>query len=67
MVKYLFNINGSALLPDTVRVGDRPSKVGVENALFVESRVVLVSPGPALTAGLVLDYYITEDYKCRLC
>ena len=42
-------------IPDTVRVGDSFSKGRVEEAFVVESRVVLVSPGPALTPGLVLD------------
>ena len=42
-------------VPNTVRVGERFSKGRVEEAVVVEIRVVLVSPGPALTPGLVLD------------
>ena len=45
----------AALVPDTVRVGERFSKVRVEQAFVVEIRVVLISPCPALTPGRVLD------------
>ena len=43
------------LLPDAVRVGECSSEVRVEKAVVVGGRVLLVSPGPALTPGLVLD------------
>ena len=43
------------LLPDAVRVGECSSEVRVEKAVVVGGRVLLISPGPALTPGLVLD------------
>ena len=41
-----------------MRVGDCSSEVRVEKTLVVDSYIVLVSPGPALTPGLVLDISI---------
>ena len=38
-----------------MRVGECSSEVRVEKAVVVGGRVLLVSPGPALTPGLVLD------------
>ena len=59
-------------IPDTVGIVLNISEAGEDQAIVGEVSVVLVSPGPALTACLVLDIstshnYITEDYKCRLC
>ena len=46
------------LLPDAVRVGECTSEVRVEKAVVLEGRVLLVSPGPAFTAGLVLIFQL---------
>ena len=53
-----YNIKVIILLPDAVRVGECSSEVRVEKAVVVGGRVLLVSPGPALTPGLVLDISI---------
>ena len=53
--------------PDTAWILVNISEVGEDQAVVGEVSAGLRYPGPALTAGLVLDYYITEDYKCRLC
>ena len=42
-------------LPDAVRKGCKVSEVRIHPAVVTEHSVVLVSPGPALTPGLVLD------------
>ena len=51
----VYDIYVIILLPDAVRVGECSSEVRVEKAVVVGGRVLLISPGPALTPGLVLD------------
>jgi len=54
-------------LPNAVRKDCEASQAGKHPAVVAEHRVVLVSPGPALTPGLILDIsrWILRD-KCRL-
>ena len=55
-----YNIKVIILLPDAVRVGECSSEVRVEKAVVVGGRVLLVSPGPALTVGLVLIFQLSR-------
>ena len=45
-------------LPNAVRKGCKVSEVRIDPAVVTEHSVVLISPGPALTPGLVLDISI---------
>ena len=48
-----------------MRVGCFFSEVRKHQAVITEQSVLLISPGPALTPGLVMD--VTVAYECRLC
>ena len=48
-----------------MRKGSKVSYVRIHPAVVTEDVVLLISPGPALTPGLVMD--VTVAYECRLC